>query len=55
MIKDIRDALNKGLALGSERFKDELEANLKRRVRPGKMGRPKKKDEESVTGQITLL
>ena len=39
MIKDIRDALNKGLALGSERFKDELEANLKRRVRPGKMGR----------------
>jgi hypothetical protein len=28
MIKDIRDGLNKELALGSDRFKDEIEANL---------------------------
>jgi len=42
MIRDIREAVNKGLALGSERFKDEIEKNLKRRVRPAKMGRPRK-------------
>jgi putative transposase len=40
MAKDIRDAVNKGMALGSDRFKDELETNLKRRVRPARMGRP---------------
>jgi putative transposase len=44
MIKDIRDAVNKGLALGSDRFKDEIETNLRRRVRPAKMGKPKKPD-----------
>ncbi len=48
MLKDIRESVNKGLALGSERFKDEIEANLKRRVRSAKMGRPKKPvDDES--------
>ncbi|HZA28560.1 MAG TPA: hypothetical protein VE735_03005 [Gammaproteobacteria bacterium] len=31
----------KGLALGSERFKDEIEAALHRKVRPGKAGRPR--------------
>lgn len=41
-LKQIRDAVNKGLALGNERFKDEVEALYGRRVRPGKMGRPKK-------------
>jgi len=55
LLDDIRGALNKGLALGSERFKDELEANLKRRVRPGKMGRPKKTDANSVPEQEMLL
>jgi hypothetical protein len=44
MIKDIRDAVNKGLAPGSDRFNDEIETNLKRRVRPAKMGKPKKPD-----------
>ena len=42
MIQDIREAETKGLSLWSERFKDEIEDNLKRRVRPAKMGRPRK-------------
>ncbi len=40
-LKQIRTAVNKGLALGNERFKDEVEALYGRRVRPEKMGRPK--------------
>ena len=39
MLRDIRESVNKGLAFGSVRFKDEIEANLKRRVRPEKPGR----------------
>jgi len=53
-IKDIRDAVNKGLVLGSERFKDEIEANLQRRVRSGPMGRPRKRPEDK-RNQETLL
>ena len=41
LIKDIRMAINKGLALGGERFKDEIEQLHNRRVRPAKMGRPR--------------
>ena len=41
LVKDIRDAVNTGLALGSDRFKDEIETNFKRQVRPAKMGRPR--------------
>lgn len=41
LITDIRASVNKGLALGSERFKDEIERLLGRRVRPGQMGRPR--------------
>ncbi len=47
MIKDIREAVYKGLALGSDRFKDEIETNLKRRVRPAKMGRPRNQCDNS--------
>jgi hypothetical protein len=48
IIKDIREAVNKGPALKSERFKDEIETNLKRRVRPPKMGGTRKPaDDES--------
>jgi putative transposase len=54
MIKDIRGAVNKGLVLGSERFKDEIERNLNRRVRPAKMGRPKKVAGSEV-GRKSLL
>ena len=38
LVKDIRDAVNTGLALGSDRFKDEIETNFMRRVSPAKMG-----------------
>lgn len=41
-ITDIRKCVNTGLVLGSERFKDEIAANLMRQVRPGVSGRPKK-------------
>ncbi len=40
LIADIRQALNKGLALGNERFKAEVEQLTKRRVTEGKRGRP---------------
>ncbi len=40
LLDDIRMALNKGLALGEDRFKDEIERLYGRRVRPAKMGRP---------------
>ncbi len=46
IISDIRLAVNKGLALGGERFKDDIERLHKRRVRPAKMGRPRLKSEE---------
>lgn len=39
-IADIRSAANRGWALGSEQFKDRLEAALGRPVRPPKRGRP---------------
>ena len=45
LIKDIRLAVNKGMALGGERFKDEIELLCKRRVRPAKMGRPRLRPE----------
>lgn len=47
MIADIRNAVNKGLALGGDRFKSELEALHQRRLRPAKIGRPPK-GEKSV-------
>lgn len=41
-LDEIRETVNKGLVLGSERFKSEIEANLERRVRPGKVGRKRR-------------
>ena len=41
-LKAIRDAVNSGTVLGSERFKDEIEAVLTRSVRLGTPGRPRK-------------
>jgi len=40
-ITDIRVSLNKGLAVGAERFKDQIESVLERSVRPGQAGRKK--------------
>jgi putative transposase len=44
-LSEIRESLNQCRVLGSERFKDEIEAALSRRVRPGKSGRPRAKVE----------
>lgn len=41
-ILSIRQTTNQCLVLGTERFKDEVEQLLSRRVRHGKAGRPKK-------------
>ncbi len=49
MVKDIGDAVNKGLALGSDHFKQQIEVLCGRRVAAGKMGRPRKKVDESRT------
>lgn len=43
VLHDIRSSVNKGMVYGSDRFKDEIEANLKRRVRALKPG-PKAKE-----------
>lgn len=43
----IRTALNQSQVLGSERFKDMIEAQLHRRVRPGRPGRPRKSNQIS--------
>jgi len=42
LVDDIRSAVNKGMALGDDRFKQEVEALCGRRVKPAKMGRPGK-------------
>ena len=39
-LNDIREAVNKGLALGGEKFKNEIERLHGRRLRPARMGRP---------------
>jgi putative transposase len=39
-IREIRQATNGNYALGSERFKAEIEEALQRRATPGKSGRP---------------
>jgi putative transposase len=43
LIHEIRQALNSCLVLGNDRFKDEIERQLKRTVRPGTAGRPRRK------------
>ena len=47
-LQEIRETVNQCRVLGSERFKDEIEALLSRRVRPGKAGRPKTRLEPKV-------
>jgi len=46
LLKNVRDSVNKGLALGNERFKQEIELLYGRRVRPAKMGRPRKRSSD---------
>lgn len=40
LLAEIRNGTNKGLAIGKERFKKEIEALTGRRMLPAKMGRP---------------
>ncbi len=40
--EEVTLSISKGMALGSDRFKDEVEAIYGRRVKPGVTGRPKK-------------
>ncbi len=40
LLEDIRHSANKGLALGDERFIEELENLSQKKIRPGKRGRP---------------
>ena len=57
LLKDIRESVNKGLALGNDKFKDEVEELTGRRVIPGKRG-PKKRiarDEADEHAQKFLL
>ncbi len=42
LVDEIRVATNGNYVLGSRRFQDQVESMLKRRVRPGKAGRPRK-------------
>jgi putative transposase len=44
-LAEIRETVQRSGVLGTERFKDELEAALSRPVRPGKPGRPRKRPE----------
>jgi len=47
LLKGIRESVNKGLALGSDRFKAQIEALTDRRLTPGKAGRPRKRPENT--------
>lgn len=54
-IIDIRDSLNKGLALGVERFKDKIEAVVARSVRAGKPVRRSAKGTSGLWGEQANL
>jgi len=50
LLNESRACVNKGMALGSDRFKDEVEKMTGRRLKPKKVGRPtgwRKKKEEN--------
>ena len=49
------DSLNQGLALGVERFKDDIEAIVARSVRAGKPGRRRAKEMSGLLGKQTDL
>lgn len=45
-LRDIREALNQEMVVGSDRFKDDIDQMVDRRVRPGSPGRPTLKDRD---------
>lgn len=54
-LTDIRESLNKGLAVGAERFKDQIEAAVARSVRPGQAGRKKERTAGGLSGEQESL
>jgi len=51
VLGELREALNQGLVTGGDRFKCEIEAMLRRRVRPLRRGRPTTQVEEHVAAE----
>jgi len=47
LLNDIRESVNKGLALGGDRFKAQIETLTNKRVAPRKAGRPQKKTDSA--------
>jgi putative transposase len=54
LLHTIRETLNQELVLGSEQFKDRIEATLKRRVRPGQPGRPREEGVEEEAAEYEV-
>ena len=52
LLTEVRDALNQGLVLGNERFKDDVEIILRRRVRLGKPGPLRKNKKKCVDRRL---
>ncbi|MDD2893356.1 MAG: transposase [Halothiobacillaceae bacterium] len=55
VLTDIRDSLNKGLAVGADRFKDQIEETVARSVRPGQAGRKKARVAGGLSGEQVNL
>jgi putative transposase len=51
----IRESIDKGMALGDERFCEELQAATGRRTRPGRRGRPPKKAKAGPAAPISSM
>ena len=49
VLQEIRATVHQSRVLGTERFKDDIEAALARCVRPGKAGRPRKTPHSETT------
>jgi putative transposase len=55
LLKEIRENINKGLALGNKRFTTQIETLTNRRVTARKAGRPKKRRDNVNNNQLILL
>lgn len=54
-LTDIRASLNKGLPVGAERFKDQIQAAVASSVRPGQAGRKKDRTAGGLSGEQESL
>ena len=52
LLNELRDATNKGWALGNDRFRREIEALGSRRAGRGKAGRPPNEAADQLTGDL---